>query len=156
MLAAPYTTTFPKTKGYIETDCKVSEAFDAAYAPSGQHPPFVACKAIWDTGAMRSTISVETAKKLQLQPVRQAKVFHADGVSIRNVYYINLLLPNHIEVKNVAVTDGNIEDTDVLIGMDIKTLCDFALTSPGNETKFSFMIPSTLDIDFKKSLTNNN
>ena len=38
----------------------------------------------------------------------------------------------------------------MLIGMDIISLCDFAITDSGAETKFSFQIPSFLDIDFEK------
>lgn len=38
----------------------------------------------------------------------------------------------------------------MLIGMDIITMCDFTLTSLGNETKFSFLIRSRYDIDFTK------
>ena len=150
MKSVPYTITFPKTQGYIGTECKVCEAYDADLEPNVTHPAFVECNAIWDTGAMRSTISVNLAKRLGLVPYKQTKVFHADGVSIRNVYFVNLLLPNKIEVKNLSVPDGNMEDTDVLIGMDIITLCDFAVTSAGVETKFSFQVPSQFDIDFTK------
>lgn len=39
-------------------------------------------------------------------------------------------------------------DTDMLIGMDIISMCDFSLTSTNDQTKFSFQIPSSLDIDF--------
>ena len=36
----------------------------------------------------------------------------------------------------------------MLIGMDIISMCDFSLTSTNDQTKFSFQIPSSLDIDF--------
>ena len=48
------------------------------------------------------------------------------------------------------VNDGKLTDTDMLIGMDVISLCDFTITNPGAETKFSFQVPSTLDIDFEK------
>ena len=150
MRAIPFTSVFPKTLGYIETECKVSEAYDEQLDASSLHPSFLTCKALWDTGAMRSTISIRVASKLGLIATRQAKVFHADGISVRNVYYVNILLPNKIEVKNVPVTDGDIADTDMLIGMDIISLCDFAITNSGKDTKFSFQIPSAYDIDFEK------
>ena len=149
MNSVPYTSVFPKTRGYIETDCKVCEAYDELLDASLPHPEFLACKALWDTGAMRSTISVNVAKQLGLIATRQAKVFHADGVSIRNVYFVNILLPNKMEVKNVPVTDGEIADTEMLIGMDVISLCDFAITNSNTDTKFSFQIPSIFDIDFE-------
>ena len=37
--------------------------------------------------------------------------------------------------------------------MDVISLCDFAITNLDMQTKFSFQVPSTLDIDFEKSNT---
>ena len=39
-------------------------------------------------------------------------------------------------------------ESDVLIGMDIISRGDFAITHPGGRTKFSFRVPSQADIDF--------
>ena len=36
----------------------------------------------------------------------------------------------------------------MLIGMDIISKGDFAITHPGGHTKFSFRVPSQADIDF--------
>ena len=63
---------------------------------------------------------------------------------------INLLLPNRIEVKMLTVNYGKMKDVDMLINMDIITMCDFALTSQGSDTVFSFQIPSTCTIDFSR------
>lgn len=43
---------------------------------------------------------------------------------------------------------------DMLIGMDIITLGDFALTHKNNGTVFSFQIPSTHEYDFVKQIQN--
>ena len=66
MKPVAYTSTFPKSKGYIETNCKVSEAYDSDIDHNGPHPDFEECTAFWDTGAMRSTISINIANKLHL------------------------------------------------------------------------------------------
>jgi hypothetical protein len=116
---------------------------------TGQHPPYLELNAIWDTGAMRSTISTQIAEELKLIPLGQTRVCHADGESICNYYVVNLLLPNRIEIKMLMVNEGKLTDTDMLIGMDVISLCDFTITNPGPETKFSFQVPSTLDIDFE-------
>ena len=50
----------------------------------------------------------------------------------------------------LQVTEGDITGTDVLIGMDIISQGDFAITASQGETKFTFQIPSTHDIDFVK------
>jgi len=117
---------------------------------TGEHPPYIELNAIWDTGAMRSTISSQIAEKLGLIPIGQTRVCHADGESICNYYVVNLLLPNKIEIKMLMVNDGKLTDTDMLIGMDVISLCDFAITTSGAATKFSFQVPSSLDIDFEK------
>lgn len=148
MKPVPYTQTYSNPALCIDTVCKISEPYDSCIDP-GAHPPFLELNAIWDTGAMRSTISTQIAEKLNLIPIGQSRVCHADGESVCNYYVVNLLLPNKIEIKMLMVNDGKLTDTDMLIGMDVITLCDFTITSSGAETKFSFQIPSTLDIDFE-------
>lgn len=148
MKTIPFTATYNKPVSCISTICKISKAFDQDIDPTGVHPEYFECEAIWDTGAMRSTISLSLAWKIGLIPLGQTKVFHADGESICNYYVINLLLPNKIEVKMLIVNDGKMKDADFLVGMDIISMCDFALTSPSNTTKFSFQTPSVYNIDF--------
>lgn len=65
-------------------------------------------------------------------------------------YAVNVKLPNEVEFQGLRVILGNLRSYDVLIGMDIISLGDFAITHPGNETKFSFRIPSQADIDFAR------
>ena len=149
MKSVPYTQTYSKPALCISTACKISEPYDVSMDP-GEHPPYIELNAIWDTGAMRSTISTQIAQELKLIPLGQTRVCHADGESICNYYVVNLLLPNKIEIKMLMVNDGKLTDTDMLIGMDVISLCDFTITNPGTETKFSFQVPSCLDIDFEK------
>ena len=104
MEAVPYTQVFSKPALCISTTCKISEPFDATF-DSGAHPPYRELNAIWDTGAMRSTISTQIANELGLKPLGQTRVCHADGESICNYYVVNLLLPNKIEIKMLMVND---------------------------------------------------
>lgn len=135
---------------FIATKCGISKAFNTVYQPDMMPPDFVEFHALWDTGAMRSVISTEVVKILGLLPVGQAKVYHTNGVSIVKTYLIDILLPNAIEFSAVLVTEGILGDTDVLIGMDIISKGDFAVTGSNGKTKFSFQVPSTHDIDFSK------
>ena len=75
---------------------------------------------------------------------------HANGEAIVNTYIINLLLPNKMEVKTLPVLEGAMTDVDVLIGMDVITLCDFAITNKNGHTLFSFDIPSCHETDYSK------
>lgn len=110
----------------------------------------VECDAIWDTGAMASVISSRVVEVLNLKPVGKAKVFHANGMSIVNTYIVNIVLPHGVQIQSVLVTEGILGDTNVLIGMDIIAMGDFAVTSSQGKTKFSFQIPSTHDTDYTK------
>ncbi|MDR3184029.1 MAG: SEC-C domain-containing protein, partial [Prevotellaceae bacterium] len=50
----------------------------------------------------------------------------------------------------LRVTEGVLSDFDVLIGMDIITQGDFAISQSEGNTKFTFQMPSTHDFDFDK------
>ncbi|MFA5838920.1 MAG: retroviral-like aspartic protease family protein [Candidatus Paceibacterota bacterium] len=113
--------------------------------------------AIWDTGATHSAITSKIAKELNLKATGLVEVKHADGKSLTNTYLVNILLPNHVMVGQVKVTevklikDDNISEEkspQILIGMDIIGIGDFAVTNLNNKTILSFRIPSFEQIDF--------
>ena len=65
------------------------------------------------------------------------------------------MLLNGIHVYNLKVTEGKLPDgVDMLIGMDIINLGDFAITHKNGGTVFSFQIPSTRHYDFVKKINN--
>jgi hypothetical protein len=113
--------------------------------------------AIWDTGATHSAITKKVVDDLGLKPTGVRETRHADGKSINNTYLVNILLPNKVMVGSVRVTevklipDDNTSDDkqpQLLIGMDIIGLGDFAVTNANEKTTFSFQIPSVEEIDF--------
>ena len=122
------------------------------YLPSSGNPEprIVEFDAIWDTGATGSVITNNVVLALQLKPVDRQTVQTANGEREANVYLVNLHLPNNVGVTLVRVTDGNMVGTDVLIGMDIITIGDFAVTNFKGQTCMSFRIPSAGRIDFTK------
>ena len=67
-----------------------------------------------------------------------------------SAYTINIKLPNDLEFQALPVILGDLPGYDMLIGMDIIGLGDFAITHPEGDTKFSFRIPSQADIDFAR------
>lgn len=74
---------------------------------------------------------------------------HAQGTTARvPTYLVNIVLPNSVQIVGVPVMQGTFVGFDVLIGMDIITRGDFAVTNRGGRTKFSFRIPSQAEIDF--------
>ncbi len=64
-------------------------------------------------------------------------------------YLVNIFLPNKVAVRDVKVARApRIAGADVLVGMDIIGMGDFAVSSYQGETSFSFRFPSMERIDF--------
>jgi predicted aspartyl protease len=105
--------------------------------------------ALWDTGASNSLIRPEVAQKLHLLPVSMTTINTPTSKNeISPVYSVNLYLPNMVRVQNVQVLEGIPSGCDMLIGMDIIGLGDFAVTNFNGKTVFSFRMPSMTTIDF--------
>lgn len=149
-MSCPLTMQFGGRVLEIATDVKISKAYDATRMTNIPHPPYEPCKAVWDTGAMSTVITPTMAAKLGLKSLGLVKMQHANGVSLVNTYMINLLLPNKMEVHSLYIMEGAMTDTDMLIGMDIITLCDFAITNKDGNTTFSFDVPSSRVTDYTK------
>jgi predicted aspartyl protease len=109
--------------------------------------------AIWDTGATNTVITSQVANDLDLKPIGRTRVKTASGTADCNVYLTDIILPNKIIIQNVRVTEGVLADFDVLIGMDIIGLGDFAVSSdPKTQaTVVSYRIPTSGIVDFVKS-----
>ena len=134
----------------IKSDCIVFEAFD----PHGLSQGDIAakrsrkCVALWDTGATNTVITKVVAQDLNLPVTGMAVVNHAAGMSQVPKHVVNIMLPNNVGIPFTEVTEGDLKGCDVLIGMDIITRGDFAITNVGGKTTFSFRIPSVDTIDY--------
>lgn len=73
------------------------------------------------------------------------------GVMDSKMYMVDFILPNNIAVKHINVLGAYPSSTDVLIGMDIIGLGDFAVTNYLNQTSFTFRVPSAERMDFTKA-----
>jgi len=104
--------------------------------------------AVWDTGAMKTTVSSRIVSDFGLRAVKYAPVSTPNGKSIAACYYVDILLPNSLTVADVLVVEGTLDNFDVLIGMDIISMGDFAVSNYNGKTVFSFRIPSVASIDF--------
>lgn len=135
----------------LQTECNVSAAFDPATTPEDQRPPRHPFIGIWDTGATTTFITQAVVDQCGLKPFTISKVQGAyGGETERDVYLINVGLPNKVLVRNVQAIFGEMGSADVLIGMNIITLGDFAITNQGGNTLFSFRTPSLETIDYVK------
>ena len=112
--------------------------------------------AVWDTGATGTVITKKIADELNLKPTGVATVHHAGGMDQRQCYSVDMVLPNRAGVGLVTVTEAPLPDgTDVLIGMDIITLGDFAVSNFNNKTTFTFRMPSLMETNYVKAASKN-
>lgn len=98
-------------------------------------------KAIWDTGATHSVITPKVFNELGLFAIDRTLVHGVNSCEEVDVSIVEILLPNHITVKNHRVTVCDIAGGDLLIGMDIITIGDFSISNRDGKTEFSFAIP---------------
>jgi hypothetical protein len=78
----------------------------------------------------------------------------ASGVDITETYIVNVQLPSGVGFANLKVSRGKIHGADVLIGMDIITAGDFAISNFQGKTTVAFRIPSVECIDWNPNAKN--
>ncbi len=99
--------------------------------------------AIWDTGANGTVITRKIADNLGLQEIAKIPVASASGVYEAGVFVVNFWIPNMIMIPQLYVSEGFLpEGIDALIGMDVITRGDFAITNYSGRTAFTYRYPS--------------
>jgi hypothetical protein len=108
--------------------------------------------ALWDTGAMISAITPELTQMLDLDIVDTIDISGVHSTQRVGVTFVSVVLPNKIIVPSVRVAVCTIgSNTNMIIGMDIITLGDFAISNGKNRTMFSFAMPPFNEgIDFSE------
>jgi len=97
----------------LMSEVGVGSAFDQATLAA---PPVLRpYRCLWDTGATSSAITQQVVNDLQLKPIGIAKVNHADGSSMAEVFLASIMLPNTVGFNAVRVTCGKMTGFDVLI-----------------------------------------
>lgn len=133
----------------LNSQCKISEAYSIKDKESGKpHPVAIDFRALWDTGATKSSISQKVVDALGLKPVSKGKNHTAAGIVDTYLYIVNIILPSNVGIPCLMVTCSDLGDIDVLIGMDVINKGDFAITNVKGKTTFSFRVPSIETIDF--------
>ncbi len=102
---------------------------------------------VWDTGATSSAIHTKHVQALNLPTTTMCRVNTASGTVNATKHLINMKLPNG-NVLTVQVTATDLVDTDMLIGMDIISQGDFAISNYNGKTIVNFRMPSFADINF--------
>lgn len=128
------------------TNAIVMEASEIKHGQ--QLPPYVYTdNAAWDIGAQFTFISPRLVEQLHLQPYKQGQIMGIGGDQTVNIYLVHIGLPNGKMICKSEVYCSDIDDYDLLIGMDIIGLTDFLITNSNNHTTFQFRIPSIGDVN---------
>jgi hypothetical protein len=143
----------------LQSPVQVSEAFNPQ--SSVPRPVVQTYTAIWDTGATNTVITSKVVAELGLKPSGKVKVRGVGpaGTSQEhdsNTYLINILLPNNVNIVGVRVSENAVDGCDVLIGMDVITTGDLAITNHNSKTTFSFRAPACEEIDFVSEINAHN
>lgn len=111
--------------------------------------------ALWDTGATSTCISHEVAQSLHAIPVGKCNIHTPTGADTKDTYLVDIILPNNVKLENHLVIDSEIggQGIGLLVGMDIISQGDFAVTNVHGKTTFTFRHPAIEQIDFVKKLS---
>ena len=143
-----FTAEYSRTVRALITPVLLSTGFDPQ--KTKPYPAPKKFNAIWDTGATNCVITRKAIDQCDLKPIGAVQVHHGGGIQIRAVFLVNLGLPNKVGFAQIRATEGDIAGADVLLGMDIISGGDFAITQQDGKTTFSFRIPSAETINFVK------
>ena len=110
----------------------------------GQLPPlyYFTNNAACDTGAQFSFISPRVVEGLGLKPHGKAAYMGIGGDQVSNTYLVHIGLSNGELITEHEVYCGDIDDYDLLLGMDIIVQTDFLITNKDGKTTFQFRTPS--------------
>lgn len=154
-----FTSRYPGLTNVLANDIEVTEAFEPNSGftkPVGKQ-----FKGIWDTGASGTVINSRIINELNLKPTGKVKILAVGDNGkvneyITDTYSINIVLPNKVTIYGVVAAKGEIGGGDALIGMDVITLGDLAITNSNHKTVMSFMTPSVQEIDFVGEIDEHN
>jgi len=113
----------------------------------------ISCKGLWDTGSNKSALTKRLIKVLDLKASGQGylKGITRGEAKETNTFKVSIILPNGIGFASLNVFEcDKLGEADFLIGMDIITKGDFAITTKDDQTFLSFRRPSLNHIDFER------
>jgi len=136
-----FTAQFSRIVEYIITPLYIESALD-----EGQK---ILVNALWDTGANKSVIRPEIVEKLNMKCISLGEMGGISGKSnLCGVYFVNIHFPNKKIMKDVCIIENYPPTCEVLIGMDVISKGDFAISNYNGKTTFTFRSPSLSELCF--------
>ncbi len=128
-----FTTSYNGITNVLRNEVHISKAFDPSSISKPLNLKDFGAKtftAIWDTGATNSVITKKVVNDCGLKPIGMARVHTPKGEGIAPVYLASVFLTNKVVVPQLRMAEGDLAgDSEVLIGMDIISQGDFAVTN---------------------------
>ena len=115
-----------------------------AEVKAGEQPSryYYTDNAAWDTGAQFTLISPRVVEALAIKPSGKGQYMGIGGDQESDTYLVHIGLPNGQLKRYVNAYCADLDDYDMLIGMDIITETDFLITNADGKTTFQFRTPS--------------
>lgn len=115
-----------------------------AEVKAGEQPSlyYYTDSAAWDTGAQFTLISPRVVEALGLKPSGKGQYMGIGGDQESDTYLLHIGLPDGQLKRYVNAYCADLDDYDMLIGMDIITETDFVITNANGKTTFQFRTPS--------------
>jgi len=104
----------------------------------------VEVEALWDTGATITCIKPALWERLKLRSFKPGRgKFAGIGGNVNaDLTFVDLFITSEFLLKNCPIYAIDFPgDEDILIGMDIIGMGDFAVCNTDNKTSFSFVVP---------------
>jgi len=99
-------------------------------------------RAMVDTGATNCAITNRMMKRMGLIPQDETTISHAMGRSKTPYYIFDVVFPFEKEFEDLKVVEiADLNDCDFIIGMNILSQGDMAITSENGKLCFSFICP---------------
>lgn len=103
---------------------------------------YIKCKALWDTGATTSGLSQDLIKRIGLFPIKRGIVSNgASGEFSTDVYRISISINDFWSCGGIQAIRYDLDDCDLIIGMDVISQGDFAVKNVNGKTVMTFRYP---------------
>lgn len=101
----------------------------------------VTCHGLIDTGAMVSAVSKRVAEYMQLPVTGSQEVVTANGhTDVVDTHVINIGMGGDVRFPMIQVSCIDMDDEDLIIGMDLLSQGDLVISNSDNHTIFMFKI----------------
>lgn len=132
----------------IFTECRICADFDPEDLEAVNSAKYIDVRALWDTGCSGVAISQRVVDELGLVGNGVATIHNA-GETYQSPYYpIAVQLPNKTDIHFLRATLAKTHGFDILIGMQIISMGDFAVTNYNGQMCMTFRVPSIKREDF--------